>query len=176
MADGKVLQCGIVGAGVAGLCAAIALRRAGHDVEVYERSHFKQEIGAAITLGPNANRVLHTWGFDPASADTTDKRQLRRLKWDTLEVLYQESYDHVLQKYGYPFNAFHRVDLHKVLREMATEKHGAHISLGMGVKEVDCKGGKITFENGETAQKDLVIIADGIRVSWRLQCAYWCQC
>ena len=158
MTDGEILHCGVIGAGIAGLCAAIALRRAGHQVEVFERSQFK-------TLGPNANRVLHAWGFDPASAGGTDKRQLRRVKWDTLKVAYQESYDHILEKYGYPFNAFHRVDLHKVLREMATERYAACIRLGTGAKDVDCKRGIITFENGDTAQKDVIVVADGVRAS-----------
>lgn len=165
MGETRVLQCGVIGAGIAGLCTAMALRRAGHQVEIFERSHFNNEIGAAITLGPNANRVLHTWGFDPAKAGANDKRQIRRVKWDTLEVVYQESYEHVPEKYGYPFNAFHRVDLHRVLREMATEKYGASIKLGMAAKGIDCKGGVITFENGDTVKKDLVVIADGVRVS-----------
>lgn len=163
--DTKHLHCGIVGAGIAGLSAAMALRRAGHDVEIFERSQFKQEMGAAITLAPNANLVLHRWGFEPEPAGATPKRQQRRVQWDTLELGYQESYDHIEEKYHYPFNAFHRVDLHKALREMATEKYGAVIKLGSEVKDINCKEGVITFEGGETIQKDLVVIADGVRVS-----------
>jgi salicylate hydroxylase len=68
MSETKTLRCGIVGAGIAGLAAAIALRRAGHNVEVFERSTFKNEIGAAITLTPNANLILDHWGFDAVKA------------------------------------------------------------------------------------------------------------
>lgn len=53
-----MLDCGIIGSGIAGLATGIALRRAGHDVTIYERSQSKHEIGAAITLTPNANCVL----------------------------------------------------------------------------------------------------------------------
>ncbi|KAI0165905.1 hypothetical protein GGR57DRAFT_497369 [Xylariaceae sp. FL1272] len=48
------LQAGVAGAGIVGLSAASALRRAGLDVEVFERSRFSNEIGAAITVPPNA--------------------------------------------------------------------------------------------------------------------------
>lgn len=45
-----VLQLGVISAGIAGPSAAIALRRAGHRVEVFEQSELKQEVGAAITM------------------------------------------------------------------------------------------------------------------------------
>jgi thioredoxin reductase len=56
-AEPRVLQCGVVGAGIAGLAAAIALSNAGHEVEIFERSQFKHEIGAAVTMTPNAGLV-----------------------------------------------------------------------------------------------------------------------
>jgi salicylate hydroxylase len=158
------LQCGVIGAGIAGLCAAIALCRAGHDVELFERSEFKQEIGAAISLGPNANLILEKWGFSPDMAGGTPKRQLRMLQFDTLEIQYRETYDHIKEKYGYPFNAYHRIDLHKKLREMATTC-GAQIRLGSEVKDANSKDGVITFTNGESLQKDLLVLANGVKVS-----------
>lgn len=58
------MKLGIVGAGIAGLGAAVTLRRAGHEVEVFEQSHFRNEVGAAITITPNGVLVLKKWGFD----------------------------------------------------------------------------------------------------------------
>jgi len=52
------LDCTIIGAGIAGLAAGIAVTRAGYKATVYERSHFKNEIGAAILLTLNSNYVL----------------------------------------------------------------------------------------------------------------------
>lgn len=71
------MDIGIVGAGIAGLGAAIALRRAGHSVEIYEKSSFKREIGAAILLTPNGNRILRKWGFDFEKARPVDFKQFR---------------------------------------------------------------------------------------------------
>lgn len=71
------MDVGIVGAGIAGLAAAIGLRRAGHNVEIFEKSNFKREIGAAILLTPNGNRVIRRWGFDFHKARPVDFKQFR---------------------------------------------------------------------------------------------------
>ncbi|KAI1525011.1 FAD binding domain containing protein [Pyrenophora tritici-repentis] len=53
----------VVGAGIGGLTAAIALRKEGHDVQILEQSAFAREAGAAIHLTPNANGVLRRLGI-----------------------------------------------------------------------------------------------------------------
>lgn len=72
----------IAGAGIGGLSAAITLRRAGHNVQVshsfgrvqlvaslltesqiFERSLFNNEYGAAVSIGPNANGLLRGIGL-----------------------------------------------------------------------------------------------------------------
>src|SRR5436190_23865810 len=59
-ASGNIL---IIGAGIAGLTAAIALRQAGFGVEVFERAPELKEIGAGIGLSANAIRVLKHLGL-----------------------------------------------------------------------------------------------------------------
>ena len=56
------LSIGICGAGIGGLSAAIALRKAGHDVEVYERTAQFNRVGADINLTPNAVFALDQLG------------------------------------------------------------------------------------------------------------------
>jgi 2-polyprenyl-6-methoxyphenol hydroxylase-like FAD-dependent oxidoreductase len=53
----------IVGAGIGGLTAALALRQAGFGVEVFERAAELKEIGAGIGLSPNSTRVLKRMGL-----------------------------------------------------------------------------------------------------------------
>lgn len=55
----------IVGGGIAGLAAAISIRRNGHQVEVFEQSRFLNEVGAAIHMTPNATGILRQIGIDP---------------------------------------------------------------------------------------------------------------
>ncbi|KAK5129000.1 hypothetical protein LTR85_000333 [Meristemomyces frigidus] len=158
-----VLKCGIIGAGIAGLAAAIALRRAGHEVEVFEKSTFKNEIGAAITLTPNSLLVLDRWGFDESKAGSTEKQQSRILDPETMELKVHIDLTGVRERFGgHGFAAFHRVDLHEEMRRMAREL-GVEASLSKQAVAVDCEAGVIGFRDGGRVKKDLVIVADGIK-------------
>lgn len=160
----KVLNCGIIGAGISGLAAAIALRRAGHQVEIFEKSTFKNEIGAAITLTSNAMLVLDKWGFDQHKAGATEKQQLRQLDMETLKLKAHVDFAGVRERFrGHGFAAFHRVDLHEEMRRMASEL-GVEVTLGKQAVSVDCEAGVIAFKDGVEVKEDLVITADGIKV------------
>ena len=72
----------VVGAGIAGLSAAIGLRRAGHHVELFEQSRFTNEIGAALNICPNASRLLSRWGFDSISAEAVTVQTVIKLNFE----------------------------------------------------------------------------------------------
>jgi len=63
MPDITPLRIAVVGAGLGGLTAAVALRQAGFDVEVYEQAPELTEVGGGINMGPNAVRVLYLLGL-----------------------------------------------------------------------------------------------------------------
>ena len=164
------LKIGISGAGVAGLAAAIGLRRAGHTVTIFERSQFRNEAGAAVSIPPNGARLLEAWGFDTKKAGGIENIQVRRPKGDTLENMGPTlRFDHVEKTYGSKWNFYHRVDMHQELKERALDPNGpgkpAVIKLGSQVVDVDCEEGIITIKDGSKHQFDLVIIADGQHVS-----------
>lgn len=64
---------------------------------------------------------------------------------------------------------FHRQDIHAVLKETAVMEEGegtpAKLVFNHRAKAIDCEAGKVTFENGVTIEADMIIGADGIRVS-----------
>ena len=157
------LEVGIIGAGVAGLAAAIAFRRAGHHVMIYERSRLSNETGAAITLTPNANLILDRWDLDAIKAGVTPNVQARRLDGATLDVLDQQQWAHVEESYGHAVSVFHRADLHTALRELVEGK-GASIVLTKVAVGLDSTSGVISFRDGSQEKKDLVVVADGIKV------------
>ncbi len=70
MSDAPHLEIAIIGAGIAGLAAAIGLKsHPGVNVEIYERSSELREIGASIALGPNGMRTLERLGVNNALDD-----------------------------------------------------------------------------------------------------------
>jgi 2-polyprenyl-6-methoxyphenol hydroxylase-like FAD-dependent oxidoreductase len=87
----QAMNIGIAGGGVGGLTAAIALRRAGHEVTVYEQSKQWMRVGADINLTPNVVRALDGLGGGigariraegpPIASAATGIRMPRPLAW-----------------------------------------------------------------------------------------------
>ena len=65
----RELNIGICGAGIGGLAAAIAIRKAGARVTVLEAAPELGEIGAGIQMTPNVARLLIKWGVDKVIGD-----------------------------------------------------------------------------------------------------------
>jgi salicylate hydroxylase len=114
----------IVGAGIAGFSAAISCRRAGHIVQIYERSSLNNELGAAIHVCPNASRGLLAWGLDPVKARFVTCNSTFRAHGSTLEKFHETDESYITSKFGAPWYLAHRVDLHEELKRLATQKGG----------------------------------------------------
>lgn len=73
------------------------------------------------------------------------------------------------EKWGYEYYMFHRQDMHKTLLETACGERGegppAQLFVNHKAAEIDAEAGTITFENGKTITVDLIVGADGVRVS-----------
>ncbi|KAF2846019.1 putative salicylate hydroxylase [Plenodomus tracheiphilus IPT5] len=163
---GLALNIGVVGAGIAGLTAAAVLIHLGHNVELFERSNFSNEVGAAINVGPNAAPVLKAIGFDFTGARLMEA--LGGIQYDskTLEELYRGSFDHFESRFGAPLYLAHRVDLHNELKRLALAPTGitrrAKLNLSTPVIGIDCVNGVLQFEDGSSVRKDVIVGADGV--------------
>ncbi|KAJ6445238.1 3-hydroxybenzoate 6-hydroxylase 1 [Purpureocillium lavendulum] len=157
----------IVGAGIAGLSAAISLRRAGHSVHIYERSAMNNEVGAAINVPPNATRFLVAWGLDPVRWNFVRARRVNLMDPFTLEpirVLIREDTPRAVS--GSDLYYAHRVDLHNALKWMASRDDGPGVPvvLHLGASIIDYNPVKpsITLSGGQEISGDVVVGADGI--------------
>lgn len=77
------LDIAIIGAGLGGLSAAVALRRQGHRITVYERYDFAGEVGASLSAASNGSRFLEQWGVDVKAAKPVVLKKLIMHDWET---------------------------------------------------------------------------------------------
>lgn len=134
----------IVGAGISGLSAAISLRRAGHIVDIYERSAMNNEIGAAINVPPNATRFLIPWGLDPVRWRFVKTRRVSyNNPFDLSQIAVMSNGTQPKAIGGAELYYAHRVDLHSALKWMATRPDGPGTPATIHVKSdvVACVSG-----------------------------------
>jgi salicylate hydroxylase len=157
---------GIVGAGIGGLAAALALLRRGIDVEVYEQAPELRELGGGVQISANGTRVLHALGLKEAleKLQVLPAGKAIRL-WNTgqswkLFDLGMESGE----RYGFPYITIHRGDLHGVLvQALERAKPGAiHLNRRcIGLTQTPDHV-ELHFADGATVTTKLVIGADGV--------------
>ncbi|KAJ5684880.1 uncharacterized protein N7477_001225 [Penicillium maclennaniae] len=161
------LQVAIIGAGLGGLAAAIALRRQGHTVTVYERYDFAGEVGASLSAASNGSRFLEEWGVDMKAAKPVILKQLIMHNWSDGRVQSTYPLGDYKSKFGTDYNNFHRIDIHKELIKSAFETPGegpqCELKVNHKAVEVNAEEGTIRFENGVQVTVDMIVAADGIR-------------
>lgn len=160
------LDIGIVGGGIGGFATAIALRRAGHNTTIYERSDFAGEVGASISCAANGMRWLVEWGVDIEKGDPVVLKKLINREWETGEPVSVYDLDDYEARWGYVYNMFHRQYMHAMLKDCALAEQGkgppAKLVVNHKCQDIETEIGTITFHNGKTAKHDLVIGSDGI--------------
>ncbi len=154
----------IVGAGVGGLTAALALAGRGVRPVLLERAGELGEAGAGVQLGPNAVRVLDRLGLGAelrAAACAPDAIDVRRAS-DRRRLLTLPLGEAAARRWGAPYLQAHRADLQAILLGAVRARGAADLRLGAGVADV-APNGAVRLEGGETLLADAVLIADGVR-------------
>ncbi|KAF8132198.1 hypothetical protein K438DRAFT_830770 [Mycena galopus ATCC 62051] len=162
MTSFEPLTISIVGAGVGGLTAAVALRRNGHNVQIFEAAEIKSEIGAALGVQTNSLRVLEPLGVS--------KDNLKGVPWRGSMVFGSgggegTTYPWLVPSMNQNGLLCHQSDLYEELKRLATgEGEGPPVKLRLGTKVVACdvEEGTVTLDSGEVAPADFILGADGI--------------
>lgn len=156
----------IVGGGIGGLAAAIALRNVGVEAHVYEQAPELKEIGAGLALWANGVKALRHLGVgDEVAAVTsplhvTGTRTASNPRIDLIEL--QPVHDRV----GAVSVAMHRAELLEILLN-ACDVDTVHAN--KQVRQVEQASGRVTthFSDGTLASADVLIAADGVASSVR---------
>jgi salicylate hydroxylase len=162
------ISIGIVGGGIGGLSAAVALRHTGFDVRVFEQASALSEIGAGVQVSPNASRVLHRFGLADALAATGVKPLAwHQRRWDDGRTLLRAPLAEALEAtYGFPQYQMHRADL---LAALAGPLPGDTVHLGHRLTGFTDHGDRVEvrFANGTSTDVDVLVGADGIHSPMR---------
>lgn len=153
----------IIGAGIAGLFAARVLREK-HNVTILEKSAGGNEVGAAVTPGPNATKWLYKYGWNPKRCGALSLGKVRTLNHEGV-LINEQDVSGMKGLFGSDWHVVHRIDLWNELLRLATDPSDkmsipgspAKVVWRADVFDVDVDSGKVSLSNGEIIESDLVI-------------------
>jgi salicylate hydroxylase len=164
------MKVAIVGGGIGGLTAAVALRRKQIDVSVFERAPALRPIGSSLSLGPNALRLMNEFDLlEPLRSVGVSPDTVDWIRWDDASVLLHLTFGPDMEAhFGAPQLDCFRPDVISLILEHLGEDA---LTLGAHVQAVsqDEDGAALHFADGATVKADVVIAADGIRSGIRRQ-------
>jgi salicylate hydroxylase len=166
MTSWKDQQVLIVGGGIGGLTAALALAGQGIPSQVIEQAAAFKEIGAGIQLGPNVFRMFEQLGLiEPISALAVFPKNL--IMFDSItgeEVTRISLGDAFRKKFHYPYALIHRADLHNVLLEHCRKSNLIKLDAGQKIVDIDEANGAVTAKtaSGRDYRGAALIGADGL--------------
>ncbi len=153
----------VIGAGIGGLTAGIALRQAGYEVEVYDRVRELRPVGAGISLWSNGVKVLNRLGLGEKMAvigGQMDRMEYRHLSGALLnEISLQPLIAEVGQR---PYPVARRDLQNLLLTEFVAS--GGKLTLGAKcIHVIECdRDVTVKFEDGSSATGDVLVAADGV--------------
>jgi 3-hydroxybenzoate 6-monooxygenase len=156
----------VIGGGIGGMTAALALAQAGFDAHIVERSPEFGEIGAGIQLAPNALRILDRLGLLPELAALAVRpRHLVFMHADTGRHLTTVDFGEPFERrYGYAYSVMHRGDLLTVLHRACQADDRITLESGRdftGLTDHGCTA-LVRFADGGSYECGAVVGADGL--------------
>jgi len=160
----------IIGAGIGGLTLALGLARQGLRPQVFEQAPQVGEVGAGLSVSPNATRALEALDLGEFLAQNANEPLTQ---WThhgrTNEDLVEIDRRNCRQQYGAAYYQLHRADLHGELLRRCRALDGDMLHLGRRLVAVEESAGAVAaiFDSGEAVMSDVLIGADGVRSTVR---------
>ena len=167
------MRIAIAGAGIGGLCTALALRQRGFAVEVYEQAGQLGEVGAGLQLSPNGTRVLRSLGqeatLQPWVCEAA-RKEVRHYANGRRWKLFDLGAD-CRARFGAPYWMVHRGDLHRVLLQALQAQDPRAVKLGARVVDAVTQGDRVRFTlaDGSWREAHALIACDGVHSVLRRQ-------
>jgi salicylate hydroxylase len=157
----------VVGGGIGGLAASLALVRQGFQVLVLEQAAHIGEIGAGIQLGPNAFHAFDALGVGEKArsrAVFTDYMVMHDAI-DEYQVGKIPTGEAFRKRFGNPYAVIHRVDVHLSLLEGAQETGRVEFKTDTHIERIEADANSVTVydQNGNAYHGCALIGADGVR-------------
>ena len=161
----KVSRISIVGGGIGGLSAALALQHFGYRVSVFEQARELREIGAGVTITPNAMHALNFLGVGERVANEagpTEAYLIRHFQTGAVIKIRASGTDYA-ERFGANYHQVHRADLHAALADAVLRNDPNCVFLDHRFESLtqDSKCVAATFTNGKTIASDVLIGCDG---------------
>jgi 2-polyprenyl-6-methoxyphenol hydroxylase-like FAD-dependent oxidoreductase len=156
----------VVGAGIGGLTAARALTRAGFDVRVIEQAAELKEVGAGISLWPNAVKALRLLGLGEAvEAAGATAKDAGFFTWRG-SLLAASPAEQLEARFGAPLLVLHRAELQRLLYQGLDSER---VRLGTACVAVEQRDGQATVRlaDGSVAEARVIVGGDGIHSAVR---------
>ena len=151
----------VIGAGIGGLTAGIALKQAGYEVEIYDRVKEMRPVGAGISLWSNGVKVLNRLGLGEKMAKIGGLMERMEYRTITGELVNDIDLMPLIHEVGQRPYPVARRDLQTMLVEAFPGVVKLdHKCIGVAENETSVTA---TFENGHQATGDLLVAADGVR-------------
>jgi salicylate hydroxylase len=163
----------VVGGGIGGFAAALALTQKGIPVHLVERASDFQEIGAGIQLGPNVFRMFELLGVGEQMSHWAvfPDNLIMRDALDGSEITRIPAGEPLHRRFGYPYAVIHRADLHNVLIDAVKRSPLATLTTSCKVSSYEDRGDRVVVETdaGKTYEGAALIGADGLWSAVRSQ-------
>ena len=156
-----------------GLATAVALRRVGIEVTVYEQARRFARLGAGIQIGCNAMKVLRGFGLEPVlRAGAFYPRSWNNKDFDTGKVRFDMIFGEAAEeRYGAPYLLAHRGDLHAALASAVPDDVLRLDHQLVSLEERADGSVRLDFANGMTADADAIVGADGVHSVIKTHCS-----